>query len=523
MAVLVSVSVRRLLSLNSLGLRLLTPESEALERSICWVHSSDLADPAPYLSEGDALLTTGAQFLNSNADGSFAAYVSRLEEAGVPALGFGPNVLLDDTPPPLVEACHRAGLTLFEVPFRTPFIAVARTVADIIADERYARKTWALGAQRAISLAALHPDGLSSTLNELAQQLGQWVVLFNTNGDLLHMFPRDALHKETLRAVQDEARRLLHRGQRASARIALAGETQTLQTLGRSGQLRGVLALGGSVEIDQASEGVITSVIALACLALEQNRALGSARSHLRSGLLHALISGDTALVESTSREMWGPLPLEPLRIAALDVPGARIEALTEALELRAENQRGEIFYALQDGVVIVCVAEGQRQLINELCRRYEAHCGVSDSATYRAIGDAVDQATRALERARESGENVVEFAEISQQGVLAFLAHTDAREIAKTTLAKIVAHDTEQGTELLFTLQTWLGCNAEFAAAARLLHINRHTVRARIEQVEQLLQHDLSSFHARADVWAALIAVHPGADGRPRDSGQRA
>ena len=173
MAVLVSVSVRRLLSLNSLGLRLLTPESEALERSICWVHSSDLADPAPYLSEGDALLTTGAQFLNSNADGSFAAYVSRLEEAGVPALGFGPNVLLDDTPPPLVEACHRAGLTLFEVPFRTPFIAVARTVADIIADERYARKTWALGAQRAISLAALHPDGLSSTLNELAQQLGQ--------------------------------------------------------------------------------------------------------------------------------------------------------------------------------------------------------------------------------------------------------------------------------------------------------------------------------------------------------------
>ena len=137
-------------------------------------------------------------------------------------------------------------------------------------------------------------------------------------------------------------------------------------------------------------------------------------------------------------------------------------------------------------------------------------------------IGDAVDQATRALERARESGENVVEFAEISQQGVLAFLAHTDAREIAKTTLAKIIAHDTEQGTELLLSLRTWLECNAEFAAAARLLHINRHTVRARIDLVERLLRRDLSSFHARADMWAALIAVQPGSSGRPRNFGQR-
>ena len=38
----------------------------ALDAPIRWVHSSDLADPTPFLSEGLALLTTGTQFLSDD-------------------------------------------------------------------------------------------------------------------------------------------------------------------------------------------------------------------------------------------------------------------------------------------------------------------------------------------------------------------------------------------------------------------------------------------------------------------------
>lgn len=54
-------------------------ESGALDQLVRWVHSSDLADPTPFLSEGLALLTTGTQFLESGDDPAvFAGYVHRL-------------------------------------------------------------------------------------------------------------------------------------------------------------------------------------------------------------------------------------------------------------------------------------------------------------------------------------------------------------------------------------------------------------------------------------------------------------
>ena len=55
-------------------------------------------------------------------------------------------------------------MPLFEVPYRTPFIAVARANAEAIAAQAYARRSWALAAQRAIALAALRPDGLGATV-----------------------------------------------------------------------------------------------------------------------------------------------------------------------------------------------------------------------------------------------------------------------------------------------------------------------------------------------------------------------
>ena len=102
-------------------------------------------------------------------------YVRRLSARGVVGLGFGTEVVRAGIPPLLAEACRGERMPLFEVPYRTPFIAVARAGAEAIAAQSYARRSWALAAQRAISLAALRPDGLGATLAELARQLDAWV------------------------------------------------------------------------------------------------------------------------------------------------------------------------------------------------------------------------------------------------------------------------------------------------------------------------------------------------------------
>jgi purine catabolism regulator len=415
------------------------------------------------------------------------------------------------------------------VPYRVPFIAIARLVADLLAEDAYARQAWALAAQRAISLAALRPDGLSATLTELSHRLGTWVGLIDATGSLDREAPLGGLGQPALGEVVGEARSMLRRGQRASRTLLAAESTGTpqhltLQTLGGGGGLRGVLAIGDSPELDQAGREVVTSVIALAGLALEQNRDLDRARGHLRSGLLRSILAGDTALAERVAAEMWGELPHAPVRVMVTDAPLAHVDRLTELLELRVEERNGRLFFGRDDEQFVLVVEQHDAGLADELASEFELPVGVSDPVgsagagaragagpTAASGGDvalAHEQAMRALERARETGAGVSYFEEISRQGVLAFLARTDARAVALATLAPLTEHDAANGTALVTTARTWLEHGGQFDATAQALGVHRHTVRSRISLAERLLGRDLSGFHARADLWAALLAV---------------
>lgn len=515
-------TVQTLLDRPELALSLLTPTptlpSEALDAAVVWAHSSDLADPTPFLDAGHVLLTTGTQFEADDASGpseaGFAeAYVRRLREAGVAALGFGTEVIRAGTPEALVDECTRQGLPLFEVPYRVPFIAIARLVADLLAEDAYARQAWALAAQRAISLAALRPDGLSATLGELSHRLDAWVGLIDASGSLDREAPEGGLEQPALGEVVGEARSMLRRGQRAS-RTLMAGESVgdpqrfTLQTLGGGGALRAVLAIGDSAELDQAGREVVISVIALAGLALEQNRDLDRARGHLRTGLLRGILAGDTVLAERVAGEMWGPLPTAPFRVAVADVPGLHVDRLTELLELRVEERGGRLFFGRDEDTVVILLEEADAALADEIAAEFDVPVGISDAVAADAVALAHEQALRALERARETSPGVVAFDEISRQGVLAFLARTDARAVALATLAPLTEYDAGHGTSLLETTRAWLEHGGQFDATAQALGVHRHTVRSRVALAERLLGRDLSGFHARADLWAALLAV---------------
>ncbi|ANJ25802.1 PucR family transcriptional regulator [Agromyces aureus] len=516
-------TVQTLLDRPELALGLLTPATtlpaEALVAPVMWAHSSDLADPAPFLDEGQVLLTTGTQFdldeARADAAGFALAYVQRLRDRGVAALGFGTEVIRDGTPATLVDACTELGLPLFEVPFRVPFIAIARLVADLLAEDAYAREAWALQAQRAISRAALRPDGLSATLAELSQRLGTWVGLVDATGNLDRESPSGGLPQPALGEVVGEARSMLRRGQRAG-RSLLAGESVgepqrlTLQTLGSGGALRGVLAIGDSAQLDQAGREVVNSVIALAGLALEQNRNLDRARGHLRSGLLRSLLAGDLALARGIATEMWGPLPDGPVRVALTGDPGHALDRLSELLELRVDERDGRLFFARDADRVALVLEVADSAVADELASEFDLPVGISDAVDLEQLEVAHEQALRALERARESGSTarVVAFDEISRQGVLAFLARTDARAVAVATLAPLVQHDEASGSSLVATVRTWLENGGQFDATAQQLGVHRHTVRSRIALAERLLERDLSGFHARADLWAALLAV---------------
>jgi purine catabolism regulator len=333
------------------------------------------------------------------------------------------------------------------------------------------------------------------------------VALFDATGSLDRVFPEDALSGPVRKDVSREAARLLARARRSSATVLAGGESITLQTLGGRGRLRGILAFGHAQGPDQASDQVVTSVIALAGLALEQNHALDRVRANLRTGLWRLLLAGDVDLVDEISRESWGGLPAEPFVVALTEVPAERLESVVEHIELRAESGPSPLFYAVTDGA-IVCCAEPAHSIFGDLTSKFSLQLGLSAPTTYSGLHRALRQAERAHLSAVRSDADSVDFRSVSGQGVLALMVGTDAAEVGRSVLEPLIAHDATGGTHLVTTVRTWLEANGEFEAAGRALGVHRHTVRARIADAEHLLGRELSSFRARADLWAALLAV---------------
>lgn len=508
-AVADSPTLRALLSRGDLRLSLTGEdhlEPGTLDRAVRWVHSSDLWDPTPFLSEGLVLLTTGTQFQEAPDDAAaFRGYVHRLAARGVVGLGFGTEVVRDGIPPALVDACRDERMPLFEVPYRTPFIAVARANAEAIAAQAYSRRSWALAAQRAIALAALRPDGLGATVAELARQLDTWVGMYDAAGELSREHPADGLAPATAESLGREVAGVLGRGARAGSSLRIDDQPFSLQTLGRGGHLRGVIAIAAG-DLDHEGRGVVTAVIAMAGLALEQQQGLSRARGALRAGLVQTLLADDPALARRIARELSGPLPPAPVDVAVTDASASRTEAIAELLELRVDERRGALFFGRGDDGLVLVVPSGDHTVIDEVAERFGVRIGISEPSGYDGFAAAVAQA--AVARDRGHGP-VSSFAEVGRAGVLSALSD-DARALARAELAPLTVHDADEGTHLVETLQVWLDNDCSHEASARALGVHRHTVRTRLALAERVLARDLSSFATRAELWAALRALDP-------------
>ncbi|NEE21211.1 PucR family transcriptional regulator, partial [Streptomyces sp. SID7499] len=177
------VPLTALLAREDLGLRQLAgPPAEDVV--LHWVHTSEMADPYPYLLGGELLLSAGVHIPEAAGPGTsyFDDYVSRIVAAGGAALGFGVAPVHDTVPQALVAACASHGLPLLEVPPRTTFSGVARAVWQLMARARLAELRRVTEAQQSLATAASRPDPVPSVLRQLAQRLGGWAVLYGPEG-----------------------------------------------------------------------------------------------------------------------------------------------------------------------------------------------------------------------------------------------------------------------------------------------------------------------------------------------------
>ncbi|MBN9613537.1 MAG: PucR family transcriptional regulator [Actinobacteria bacterium] len=498
--------------------------ADAGELPVQWVHSSDMADPTPFLTPRTVLLTTGNQFSEEPSGVEAEAYLHRLLEAGVTALGFGVGILWDRIPPALVATSERLGLPLFRVPYATPFIAIAQTAVQLIGAHSRARDAWALEAQRAVASAATQRDGLAAVVREAAARLGRWVGVADRTGRIIEFAPRSARAELGAEWIRRETRELIERGTRASrVRSAEGGGSGAagsgtpdsaapaveLQTLGRSGQLLGVLLTPAVVQ-DHAERTLLGLVAALASVQLEHRAGQGGAETALRASVLQLLLAGEAELAERIAAGILPRMPRGRIRVVRLP----RIEAVEQDLidDLRSLATRPGLLTApLEDGAVLVCEGS-QAEAVRRALAEHRTPAGISELGGLDALASLLEQADVALHSAvsiRGSGPagaaHPVDYRPSMHGGVLRLLDGPEARRLAEGLLAPVRLHDQRHGDAIEQSLTVWLAHHGQTSPAAAELGVHRHTMRSRVQTAATLLQRDLDDADTRAELWAAL------------------
>jgi purine catabolism regulator len=494
-------TLARVLALPALGLVQVAGRDDA-GRSVRWVAVSELLDPTPYLEGGEILLTTGMN-LPADDEAALAEYVGRIARRGVVALGLAVGLTHPAVPGGLIAAADAAGLPLLEVPPPTPFIAITRAVADLVAQGEREAVQRSLDAQRRLTRATLRPDGAASVVRELARLVGGWAMVVDAGGALLHAAPASAAgHLDTVAA---EVQRIRPRGLRSTANVSAGDQTVAVFPLGTTGRPRSYLAVGTTGPGDQVVRSAVTAAVSLLSLTEEHTRTAPGVERRLRREVVRLLLDGEEQAGRVVHSALGGPA-LPPRLVVLAAEPRAEVTAALAEAEEDADLATS-LLAACGDRLAAV-VAEPDAATAAARLAVAAGRVGVSTPVKAAAAGAGWQQALQALAAAGYRDQPVVEFASLVSTGVRGLVDPAAARRWADAVLAPLRAYSEDGGSvDLVESLRTYLAHHGQWHPAAQQLGIHRHTLRYRMRRVEQLLDARLDDPQTRMDLWFAL---HP-------------
>ncbi|MGJ5943809.1 PucR family transcriptional regulator [Streptomyces caviscabies] len=470
------IPLAELLSREELGLRRIAGPADA---DLLWVHTSEMADPYPYLLGGELLLSAGVLLTDPDH------YVGRLVEAGAAALGFGVRPVHETVPAALIEACDRHGLPLLEVPPATPFTTIARAVWRLMAEARHRELRRVTRAQQALATAAARPDPVPAVLHQLAAQLGGRAALLTARGEEVHAAGR---------RLPPEPAGTLTRLARVVARERPSAPTSATDTHGDTHLA--AYALGGA-------EGL---VLALATRRREPGDHTVAGIAVVLLSLLAAPHQGADAAGRSAAlvRMLLGASPAEAAPLLGATGPwtviharrtnGAPADALT-AGALGASLGTALVDAGRGDGEPVRVLLPGAPEP-PRVTPQPGWTLGASAPTPVTALDAADHQAARALAHAQATRAALT--TDAPANGLAALVPPEQAAAHARALLAPLTA-------PLADTLRCWLSLHGSWDRTAVALAVHRNTVRQRIGRCGELLGMDLDDMDVRTELWFAL------------------
>ena len=523
-----------------LGLRLVDGESAALGRTVRWVAVTELADPRPFLSGGELVLTTG---LRQRTAASQREFVARLAEREAVGLGFGTGLTHNTVPAGTLAEARARGLPVLEVPYSTPFIAVDRFAADRILEEQYGRFHDLLEEYDTLARALLSGQGLGALVRSLHQILGAPVMVVDQQGRILASAPASAAWpvEQILRPAppRDSA------GRDSAGRDSASGDSASRDSAGRDGAGQEGAATAAGPDPARAGAGRPTAIpvevgmnvvahlccrpprrsadvlpyaVALVGLELAREQTVLAGQRQLAGQVLEDLVRGTITSTDAERRlAVFGIRAADEhaLLVGTIDAAGGDLRRL-----LAGSPPVPEATTAVLEDCLVAVLGPGQP--LHEAAHLMHVHLSQRGDGARVGIGGwhtgvaglrwSYYEAHEAMTR----GPGINERERMSLSGLLLASEDVPLRDLAEDLLRPLHDFDTAHSGALVRTLRAYLDAGGSVARVAEQLIVHPNTVRYRLGQIERLTGQSLTSTASRVQLWLALSAERLGRPGQP-------
>jgi purine catabolism regulator len=514
-----------LLDEADLGLRLRTAQT-GLDRLVRWAAVTELADPTPWMDGGELILTTG---LRQRTAVSQTEFVELVAGAGGAAIGFGTGLSHTTIPRATVAAAQRLGVAVLEVPYRTPFIAITRLVAERVLAEDRDRQRLLVDRHDLLVQTLLSGGGLNAMATVLKSMLRCGVAITDRQGMVLACAPRAAVSDlgGAAEIASGERRPIEIDGEVVAYLCVGFGEGLGSEEGGADaaerGAAEGVAAGSGAGRFSPGSPGSDVLPFALRLIGLEiaRRQAELAGRRELAGQVLEDVLrdliapsvaerrlAGLGVFTDAPYRVVIGSLapgagrPRDAYRLAHLmwagpDLPrgpGGVVSAVVQRY----------LVALIPDGIPSSAVTGPLSTALMAL----DASATVGVGGAYSGV-EGLRWSYFEARAALDKGPGVHTGDPLNLPRLLMSNPDLPLRQFGAEVLRPLTEFDAANQGELVATLHAYLSADCSVATVTKRLFVHRNTVRYRLDQIERLTGRSLATTVDRVQLWLALLAIH--------------
>jgi PucR family transcriptional regulator, purine catabolism regulatory protein len=537
------LTVRQALAMEVFAGSCVVAGKDGLDREIRWAHPVDIPHASEWVRGGELLLTT---FYGLRDDPEAQIHLcAELAEKGLAGMVVAIGGYLDAVPDAIRSAADAVNFPIIEMPWDVPFEDVVRAISEQIINEQYQLYKQSLSIHGSLTRLVLDGGSLQDVAQELCKLLQRPVEIDDLSFSVLAAAGSETEIDDSRRTALREGRsapmlleHLRRSGVLSRMRTSFAPEridadestsaygmtmARILAPIVVARKIYGyVWIIAGRRELEPLDFHAIEHAATVAALILFRDQTGRQAEERAESRILSRLLAEDARL-DNTLREEAARFRLRleaPHAILVIDAGSNEVRAI----ELAARNavRRAGLAAAMGEraGRVVVLVEGSRAEAIVELCQRIITEAQPLED-TIRVGASPLHEDAATLQRAYEHALEALallpalgndrKVAQFDELGILHWLHAVPQDLLAENAFARsiqrLAEHDRARGAELLHTLEVFLECDGNSVRAAEKLIVHRHTLKYRLQRIEELCEVDLSDPLCKLNLRAALLS----------------